>query len=515
MSIKEEFIKTIKDGYSFKSESITIGSAILNGECLSDARIMLPLKTMNRHGLIAGATGTGKTKTLQLISEELSRASVPVLLMDIKGDLSGIAKPGQSDTKDRQLKTGISVKPEGFPVELLTISKQKGTRLRATITEFGPVLISKVLGLNETQSSIVSLIFRYCDENKLPLLDIKDLKKAVTYLSNEGKKEIENSYGKISLSSSGIILRKIIELEEQGIEQFFGERSFDVNDLLRIDEQGRGMISIIKLNDIQDRPKLFSTFMLSLVSEIFASFPEEGDIDRPKLTIFIDEAHLIFEEATPALLDQIETIVKLIRSKGVGIFLCTQNPGDIPEKVLGQLGMKIQHALRAFTAKDRKMIKLISENFPVSQFYNIDEIMTSLGIGEALVTALNENGIPTPLVSTLMKSPSSRMNPLTDAEIDEIIRKSNLATKYNQAVDRESAYEILTSRINDYHANEISDKSVAAKSGAEKKHLDDNSILDNPLLKSIGRQVTNTVAKEITRGLLGAIGLGGSSRRRR
>ena len=332
MNDKEKFTASINEGYNFKGESILLGGSIFKGECLTGVNIKLPLKTMNRHGLIAGATGTGKTKTLQVISEGLSAKSVPVLLMDIKGDLSGISKPGSSNEKidERAKKIGLTYTPSGFPVELMTISGEKGIKMRATVSEFGPVLFSKMLELNDTQSGIVSLIFKYCDDNKLPLLDLKDFKKMLQFISEEGKKEIESAYGKISTTSTGTILRKVIELEQQHADLFFGETSFEVEDLLKINEEGKGVISIIRLTDIQNKPKLFSTFLLCLLVEIYNTFPEEGDADQPKLVIFIDEAHLLFNEASKALLDQIESIIKLIRSKGVGIFFCTQNPTDIP-----------------------------------------------------------------------------------------------------------------------------------------------------------------------------------------
>jgi DNA helicase HerA-like ATPase len=378
----EEFKKHITSGYTCKGDSIILGTAILNKNAVPETHIKIPLRAMNRHGLIAGATGTGKTKTLQVIAEALSEKSVPVLLMDVKGDLSGIAQPGKNHPKieERQAKIGIPYNPHGFPVELLSLSEEKGIRLRATVSEFGPVLFSKILELNDTQSSYVSMIFKYCDDKGLPLLDLKDFKKVIHYVTNEGKKEIQESYGRISSSSLGTVLRKVIELEQQGADLFFGEKSFEVDDLLRIDENGLGIISILRLVDLQDRPKLFSTFMLSLLAEIYSSFPEEGDLDQPKLVIFFDEAHLIFDEASKALLNQIETIIKLIRSKGVGIYFCTQNPTDIPDAVLSQLGLKVQHALRAFTAKDRKMIKLTAENYPLSDYYKTDEVLTSLGI---------------------------------------------------------------------------------------------------------------------------------------
>lgn len=449
MSRKEDFTQNIINGYISKGESIILGGAILDGEALADAHIKIPLKTMNRHGLIAGATGTGKTKTIQVLSEQLSSLGIPVLMMDIKGDFSGIAKEGEEKPFiiERHAKINIPYNVSSFPVELLTLSEQNGVRLRATISEFGPVLFSRILGLNDTQSGVIAVIFKYCDDNKMPLLDLKDIKKVINYITEEGKDEITANYGKISTSTTGIILRKIIELEQQGADLFFGEMSFNIEDLMRIDETGKGYVNILRLTDIQDKPKLFSTFMLSLLAEIYQQMPEKGDADQPELVIFIDEAHLIFNEASKALLEQIETIIKLIRSKGIGIYFITQNPMDIPSGVLAQLGLKIQHALRAFTANDREAIKKTADNFPISAYYKTDEILTNLGIGEALVTALNEKGIPTPLVATMMRAPMSRMDILTESEIQDINNKSKLVKKYSELTDRESAYEMLNKKI--------------------------------------------------------------------
>lgn len=449
MSRKEDFTKHISEGYFSKGESITLGGAILDGEAMPDAHVKIPLKTLNRHGLIAGATGTGKTKTIQVLSEQLSTFGIPVLMMDIKGDFSGIAKEGEEKPfiTERHTKINIPYSTARFPVELLTLSEQNGVRLRATISEFGPVLFSRILNLNDTQAGVVSVIFKYCDDNKMPLLDLKDIKKVINYITEEGKDEIEEHYGKISTSTTGTILRKIIELEQQDADLFFGEMSFDVEDLMRIDENGKGYINILRLTDIQDKPKLFSTFMLSLLAEIYQQMPEKGDSDQPELVIFIDEANLIFNEASKTLLEQIETIVKLIRSKGIGIYFITQNPMDIPSGVLAQLGLKIQHALRAFTANDRKAIKQTADNYPTSDYYKTDEILTSLGIGEALVTALNEKGTPTPLAATMMRAPMSRMDILTKSEIQEINNISKLVKKYSELIDRESAYEMLNKKI--------------------------------------------------------------------
>lgn len=449
MNKKDSFIEDINKGYSSKGDSIILGGAILDGEPVAEAHVKIPLKTLNRHGLIAGATGTGKTKTIQVFSEQLSNAGIPVLMMDIKGDFSGIAKEGKEEgfITERHSKINIPYNVSAFPVELMSLSKQNGVRLRATVSEFGPVLFSRILDLNDTQSGVVAVIFKYCDDKKMPLLDLKDIKKVINYITEEGKEEIEESYGKISTSTTGTILRKIIELEQQGGDLFFGELSFEIDDLMRIDENGKGYVNIIRLTDIQDKPKLFSTFMLSLLAEIYQQMPEKGDADQPELVIFIDEAHLIFSEASKVLLEQIETIIKLIRSKGIGVYFITQNPMDVPGGVLAQLGLKIQHALRAFTANDRQAIKKTADNYPTSDYYKTDELLTSLGIGEALVTALNEKGVPTPLVATMMRAPQSRMDILTADEIEEINNKSKLVKKYSEEVDRESAYEILNKKI--------------------------------------------------------------------
>jgi len=517
MANKEQFLQLVKTGYQFSGDSIRIGRAVFDGEVVDGADINLPLRTLNRHGLIAGATGTGKTKTLQMISEGLSDASVPVLLLDIKGDLSGIAMPGAPNEKvsSRAALLGIDYKPSGFPVELLTLSDKPGLRLRATVSEFGPVLLSKILGLNDTQGGIVAMIFKYCDDTKLPLLDLKDFIKVLQYVSDEGKKEIEQSYGKISTTSTGTILRKVIELQQQGADQFFGEKSFDVEDLMRISDDGRGMISVLRVTELQDRPKLFSTFMLQLLAELYATAPEEGDLERPKLVLFIDEAHLIFNEASSVLLQQIETVVKLIRSKGIGVFFCTQNPMDVPASVLSQLGLKVQHALRAFTAADRKVIKQTAENYPETEFYDVDEKITQLGIGEAFVTMLNEKGIPTPLVHVMMAPPRSRMDVLTDSEVTTLVSNSKIAAGYNAVVDSESAYEILNEKLKVAEQREAEIEQMEEQAKEEKKAQKaapkEKSILDNPIVRSAGR----TAATMITRSLLGVLGLSGSSRRRK
>ena len=504
-----KFKEHIIDGYFSEGDFLTLGTAMLNGEAIPETLVKAPLKSLNRHGLVAGATGTGKTKTIQLLAETMSEKSIPVLLMDLKGDLSGLAAEGKLHNKilDRHEKIGIPYSPMPFPVELLTISTEEGVRLRATVSEFGPVLFSKILSLNDTQSSVVSVIFKYCDDNGLLLLDLKDFKKALHFITNEGKAVFEKSYGKVSTASTGTILRKIIELEQQGAEAFFGEPSFDVEDLLRVDESGYGYLSILRLTDLQSKPKMFSTFMLCMLAEIYATFPEQGDADQPKLMIFIDEAHLIFDKASKALLEQIESIIKLIRSKGVGIFFITQNPTDIPDAVLSQLGMKVQHALRAFTAKDRKMIKLTAENYPISDYYKTDEMLTSLGIGEAAITVLDEKGRPTPLAATLLRAPRSRMDILDKEEIKALNKRSKLVDKYNEDIDRESAYEILNQKFVEAQAEAKEEEQEAQNQSKRKKDDDDDSFLESMSKNPMARQLSNTLLREVTRGLLGVLGL--------
>ena len=507
MEIKNQaLVEELQKGYTFKGDSIIMGAPLWEDQVQSELFIRLPLKTFNRHGLISGATGTGKTKTLQIICEQLSKHGVPSLVMDIKGDLSGVAASGKDHPKiqERHEKIGLPFLPKGSPVEFLSLSEEKGVRLRATVTEFGPVLFSKMLGLNETQEGIVNVIFKYCDDNGLLLIDLKDFRRALLFLTQDAKEEIEREYGSISSASTGAIIRRLVELEQQGGDLFFGEPSFDVYDLCRHTKEGNGVISVLRLTDIQDKPKLFSTFMLQLLAEIYQNFEELGDPDKPELVLFIDEAHLIFNEATDALLNQIETIIKLIRSKGVGVFFITQNPTDVPYSVLSQLGMKVQHALRAFTARDRKAIKVASENFPITEHYDTDEIITALGIGEALVTCLDEKGKPTPLVHTLLRAPESRMDVLSEQELSTLIRSSKMVDKYNEAIDRNSAYEKLAERV-----GRIQEEKEEVKERKKERERKKDSIFNSPVAKQISRQVVY----ELTRGLMGMLGMGRRRRR--
>ncbi|MFN3874796.1 MAG: helicase HerA-like domain-containing protein [Flavobacteriales bacterium] len=508
MSTKEEFVRTIAEGNAFKGESIALGGALYHGEVPEGCTVRVPLRTMNRHGLICGATGSGKTKTLQVLAEQLSLQGVPSLLMDVKGDLSGIAAPGQANEKiaARHAKLGIPYEPVGMPVELLSLSKEPGARMRATVSEFGPVLLGRILELNDTQQSVLALVFKYCDDHGLPLLDLKDLRRVLQFVTDEGKDAIRKVYGQVSPATVNIILRKLIEIEQQGADRFFGERSFDVSDLLQ-QRDGKGVVHIVRLTDIQDKPRLFSTFMLCLLAEVYGTFPEVGDPDKPRLVLFIDEAHLIFSTATKALLEQIETIIKLIRSKGVGVYFCTQDPSDVPESVLGQLGLKVQHALRAFTAKDRTTIRKTARNYPITPFYDVEELITSLGIGEALVTALSEKGTPTPLAHTLLRAPMSRMDILSPQEIDALVARSQLVPKYNAEIDRESAFELLEQRMRPTEHVEPPEPKRPARP--------EPSAFDKMVGSPVGRTVTNTIVRELTRGLLGVLGLRAVTRRRR
>ncbi|MBL0043291.1 MAG: DUF853 family protein [Flavobacteriales bacterium] len=520
MPVPEDFKKAMIDGYTTGGGSIILGAPLLNGECPSEAPIRIPLRTMNRHGLIAGATGTGKTKTLQTLAEQLSLQGVPSLLMDIKGDLSGIAALGTVNEKitARHQRLGFAYEPAQIPVELLTLSNEPGARLRATVSEFGPVLLSRILDLNETQQSVLALVFKYCDDKGMPLLDIKDMRRVLQFVTQEGKEDIQKAYGSVSPATVNIIMRKLIELEQQGAEKFFGERSFDPQDML-VQRDGKGVVHIVRLNDIQDKPQLFSTFMLCLLAEIYSTFPEVGDSEKPKLCLFIDEAHLIFSTATPALLQQIETIIKLIRSKGIGVFFCTQNPMDVPDSVLGQLGLKVQHALRAFTAKDRTAIKKTAENYPLTSYYNTEELLTSLGIGEAIVSALSEKGTPTPLAHTLMRAPATRMDILNPTEIQTLVSNSAMARKYNEVIDRESAFEILEKRLKEHEESEAEgeeqDKKNDPSNTDSRPTKEEPSTFEKLSKNTMVRQVGRTVASALTRGLLGVLGVKTTTRRRK
>jgi DNA helicase HerA-like ATPase len=447
--VDERFESDMRAGYPAEPPAVTLGSPMRAGEVLTDVRVRLPLSTVNRHGLVAGATGTGKTKTLQVIAGQLSDAGVPVFVADVKGDLSGLAQPvdpGDPKVAERAASLGWTLEPRAHPLELLSLTGALGAPVRATVESFGPVLLAKVLDLNQTQTAVLTLVFRFCDDRELPLLDLADLRTALRFLgSGEGKPALEE-YGGISKASAGVVLRAILTLEEAGAGAFFGEPAFDVADLLRTDAD-RGVISLLELSDVMDRPRLFSTFMLWLLARLYATLPEVGDLDKPVVAFFFDEAHLLFDDASDALLEQVELTARLIRSKGVGVFFVTHAPTDVPSRVLGQLGNRIQHAVRAFTPEDADDLRKTARTFPVTAHYDVEEALTSLGIGEALVTVLSPDGTPSPLAWTRIVSPDSRMAPADEDVRARLVAQSPLRVKTFAAPDRESAAEILGARL--------------------------------------------------------------------
>jgi uncharacterized protein len=483
--------------------AVQLGGILLNKKLLAKGPVNLVLKSFNRHGLIAGATGSGKTKTMQVLSEQLSLLGVPSLVMDIKGDVSGLSQPGEASAAlvKRAKSLDLTYTPRAFPVEFLTLneSAKEGVPLRATVSDFGALLFSRMLDVNETQAGVVTILFEYAKTNNLPLIDLNDFKTLLQFVqTDEGKEQIAAHFGGVSSSSAGAILRKIIELESQGGGKFFGEPVFNVLDLVRSDAQGLGIISILRLLDMQDKPKLFSTFMLKLLSDVYRVMPELGDPPKPKLLLFIDEAHLIFSNASKALLNLLDTMVKLIRSKGIGLIFCTQTPNDIPDSVLSQLGLKVQHALRAFTAKDRKAMKLVAQNFPSSTYYNTEQLLTSLGIGEALVSGLDADGEPTPLVQCLVRAPESRMGVVSPEEIATVLAKSTLLQRYGQRVEKQSAHEILTQRA-EKEAQEPG-KKTRSKEGR-------GSVMEKIGKSTLFRQVTRQIVRDLLRVVLVALGI--------
>src|SRR5215212_1183609 len=446
----QAFHDEMAQGYVLSEPGLVIGSPMLQGELDNSARVQVALSMMNRHGLIAGATGTGKTKTLQLLAGELSKAGVPVFVADIKGDVTGIAMPGDGTNPkviERAQSLGWTFEPAGHPVEFLSLSGNLGAQVRATVHSFGPLLLGKVLDLNETQTSILSLVFKYCDDNELPLLDLKDLATTLKFLSSDAGKPILEEYGGMSPASVGVLLRSLVVLEQEGADVFFGEPEFDVSDLLRQSPDGAGIISVLELRDVMDKPSLFSTFMLWMLAQLYETLPEVGDLPKPKLCFFFDEAHLLFDGASDALLQQIERTARLIRSKGVGVYFVTQAPTDVPSSVLSQLGNRVQHALRAFTPDDADALRKTARTFPVTTHYDVERAITSLGTGEALVTVLSPRGVPTPLAATRLLPPDSLMAALPDADVQARIAASAFSTKYGRTVDRESAHEMITARL--------------------------------------------------------------------
>ncbi|MEI5984009.1 helicase HerA-like domain-containing protein [Sphingobacterium sp. PU5-4] len=506
--MKEQFIQKITASYSPKGAFIQLGSGILNGEIVTDAKVNLALKMMNRHGLIAGATGTGKTRTLQLMAEQLSDAGVPVFMLDVKGDLSGLAELGKTNDAliERGNAVGIPFEPVSFPIELFSLSGNLGAPMRVTVEDFGPVLLSRILDLNDTQAGVLSAIFKYADDNQLPIVDFQDLKRLLSYLSEgPGAEEIKSDYGKISSASASTILRKIVAIEQQGLAHIFGEKEFDINDLFgKID--GKGVITLLNISDIQDQPLLFSTFLLSLLAQLFKNLPEVGDLDKPKLVFFFDEAHLLFNGASKAFLTQIEQIVRLIRSKGVGVFFCTQAATDIPESVLGQLGNRIQHALRAFTPNDAENLRKTVKTYPTSEFYEIDKILTSLGTGQALVTVLNDKGIPTEVVATHLVPARAVMGPCQPALYQELVRNSEYNGKYHERVERRTASEILEEKMGQFEAQEAAEKAQKEAEKASKTSSSSRSRRQSPL-EAAQNQASRTLAREGVK-LLGKLASG-------
>ncbi|HYN81255.1 MAG TPA: helicase HerA-like domain-containing protein [Gemmatimonadaceae bacterium] len=499
------------------ANAVTLGAIVHDGECEPSPMVSIPIPMMNRHGLIAGATGTGKTRTLQLIAEQLSQAGVPVFVADIKGDISGLGTNGASNDRitTRAKETGYDWKPSAFPVEFLSLSGSKGAQLRATVSSFGPLLLSRVLGLNETQSSVLALVFKYCDDKGLLLLDFADLRAVLQYLTTDGAAELK-TYGGMSKQTVGVLLREMVELEQQGAEKFFGEPEFDLQDLMQVERDGRGLISILELQDIQDKPDLFSTFMLWMLATLYNELPEVGDIDKPKLVFFFDEAHLVFNGASKALLNQIQQVVRLIRSKGVGVFFITQSPKDIHEDVLAQLGHRVQHALRAFTPDDDKALRAAARTFPKTPYYDVEETLTTLGIGEAFITVLSPKGVPTPPFATRLIPPSSSMSPLPDDELARRVATSRQVSEYAQPIDRESARERLAARVAPalgapavepqapWQQAPTAPAAPASRRGAKEPPSTFEQVLKSP--------VARTVAGAVTRGIMGA--LFGAPRRR-
>ena len=510
--MEQTFVDAITAGYAMEGKALELGALVLDGKAHPEARIRMPLSMLNRHGLIAGATGTGKTKTMQLMAEQLSAAGVPVFLADIKGDVSGMGAPGEDSERTRQRATDTATNwaPEGFPVEFLNLGGLgTGAACRATVTGFGPILLSKVLNLNKTQESSLGLIFAFADRNNLALVDLKDLRAVITHLTSDEGKAALKSLGGLSSSTAGVILREVTTLENQGGDVFFGESEFDPADLLRLTDDGRGVLSILSLKQVQDRPRLFSTFLIWLLAELFEDLPEEGDLDQPKLVFFFEEAHLLFDDASEAFLDAITQTVRLIRSKGVGVFFLTQTPKDVPADVLAQLSNRVQHALRAFTPDDAKALKATASTFPHSEAYELEELLTTMGIGEAAVTIMSERGAPTPVAWTRMRPPRSLMDELAETERTRIIAASALATKYGALVDRESAYELLLAKVAVESQQPEAAPAPEPEQAPAPRPKKEESLLDNPALRSFARSAATAAGREIMRSILG------TARRRR
>jgi DNA helicase HerA-like ATPase len=503
----------IAAGYESAGPALALGSVVHDGRPHPVAQVRLPLAMLNRHGLIAGATGTGKTKTLQLMAEQLSAAGVPVVVADMKGDLSGLAHPGESSERvtQRVEATADDWTPTGFPVEYLSLGGiGPGVPVRATMTDFGPVLLARVLDLNATQESSLGLVFHYADTAGLPLLDLKDLRAVISWLvSDEGKPDLKG-LGGLSASTAGVLLRELIGLEQLGGDVFFGEPAWNPADLIRTAADGRGVISAVELPAVQDRPALFSTFLMWLLAELFEELPELGDVERPELVFFLDEAHLLFTGASKAFLESVTQTVRLIRSKGVGVFFVTQNPGDVPSEVLGQLGNRVQHALRTFTPEDATALRKTVKTFPRSEDYDVAGMLTSLGIGEAAVTVLSDRGTPTPVAWTMLRSPRSLMGPADPAALQQAVDASPLNATYGRAVDRESAYEQLAARlapppVREEPAEPVPEEEPAPRRRRAEPQDEDlvTKVLGSAAFRSFARSAASSLGREITRGLFG------------
>ena len=507
----ESVLAAARAAFPSEQASITLGAVVHGGEAHPDPTVRLNLAMMNRHGLIAGATGTGKTKTLQLMAEQLSAAGVPVFLADVKGDVSGVAAPGEASPRvtQRASETGYEWNPTGYPVEFLSLSGAHGAQLRATVSSFGPLLLAKVLGLNETQSSVLAMVFKYADDRGLLLLDFSDLRAVLQHLTGAGSAEL-SEYGGMSKQTVGVLLRAMVQLEQQGAGTFFGEPEFDLADLLQVASDGRGVMSVLELKDVQDKPALSSTFMMWMLARLYHTLPEVGDLDKPRLVFFFDEAHLLFEGASSAFKEQVEQVARLIRSKGVGVVFVTQSPKDVPADILAQLGNRIQHALRAFTPDDEKALRAAARTFPRTSFYDVEETLTTLGIGEALVTVLDAKGSPTPPFAVRMIPPQSRMSPLSDADMQQRLMSSAQVREYASPVDRQSAREMLAERAIPAGAPEGREPAASTRTVRSRATREPPSALEEALNSPLAR----TVAGVVTRGLMGAL-LGRTRRRRR
>ena len=506
-----DIVAKVKAGYAFTAPSLELGALVTDNTSHPDVGVRIPLEMLNRHGLVAGATGTGKTKTLQLMAEQLSAAGVPVFLADVKGDLSGMASPGVPNDRvtTRAADVGQTWTPASFPSEFYSLGGLgTGIPIRVTVTSFGPTLLSKVLGLNETQESSLGLVFHYADKAGYALLDLKDLRSVIAYLvSDEGKSELDG-LGGLSKATAGVILRELIGFQDQGAEVFFGEPEFDTHELLRLAPDGRGMVSILELPAVQDRPALFSTFLMWLLADLYEDLPEVGDVDKPKLMFFFDEAHLLFSDASKSFLSAVTQTVRLIRSKGVGIFFVTQTPKDVPSDVLGQLGNRVQHALRAFTPDDAKALKATVSTFPNSG-YDLNELLTQLGIGEAVVTVLSERGAPTPVAWTRLRAPQSLMGPSDPAMMTAAVTGSPLQPKYGTAIDRDSAYERLAARLAPPLVPPAPAPAPAQPPDAARAPKAEPTVAEEigkamtPAVKSFAVAAAATLGREIFRGMFG------------